>query len=373
MKKRLLIVARDPGPIALLKAVWPDLKVVYDLCLLIEDRSAKFIEWVPDTERLIIPVSEPCEQGCERALRWFHPDIVLRTTPAHGSGVDELIFAAMNAVRCPAPLFCIQDHYGIGQGLLEAHSVATVDAIAAKLVQEQYGVDAAVVGWAAHQHYVSGMPWIEARVLSRKNVGIGLRDQLILYAGICSGLSSEEDFRDFTEVVCALQKIENLGFAVAAKPHPRHSAATQALYFDKIHKAGLKIVDVSGLCEERLRLAVADVIISPASVMNIDALAYQAYWKAWHDNIGNSVASVYTLTESSVKAMKLATTGSLFPSHTVGCGSFIAESGRIEETIATALVNHKARQECLTQAEALYLPVANVGANIIAWLEGKNV
>lgn len=352
----------------MIRSIWGDLCQSFDVRVLSQTAHHQFLDWVSASQCCLIDDGQNCIDGCLQEIARFKPDLILRTTPSHGYGVDEAVSDIK--LRLPdllPPLLCLQDHYGVGQKLEAAEAIATVDQLAVALCKAQHNLDAHSVGWGAHQHFISERPWIESRNSARHKLMLQEGQKLVLYAGICSGLSDDSDYSDYEQFITAAKSLpENV--VIGFRPHPRLSQLNRKRYMERLENLHPNVVDVSIITDECERLAMSDVLISSASAINLDALAYQA---AWGSKADNCMMSLYLMSPAGIAAMKEATGGWIFPSHYAGHGSCIITPCAIASGILVILNDADIRTKLLDEAVAYFCPRNNVGSHVVEWLEAR--
>lgn len=328
-------------------------------------------------------------EGMKSFLQLHNIDHVLRTTPASKIGVDEVLATAVRKADLIMPVLCLQEYYGLGL-CLEAdehplfiagvQAVAVVDKLSQNLLKEQHPkLRSTTVGWIAHSGFIQGPDFVQVRREAREILGLQEDRKLVLYAGICSQTVKDNDLADFQKVVQAIgelnSRFEKDKVLFAYKLHPRTSIAEGQAYAHtvRLHREHLSALNLELLSTYRHFLAVADVIISPTSSMNLDAMAYAATAvSAGRESEFDGPVSLYTIDESSRRAMQAATGLELLPTHRPHQGSFLAEWEDLTDVIHQALFDSSARGKTLQQAVTLYGPDGLAAKRLLAFIQQES-
>ncbi|MEV4362639.1 hypothetical protein [Nonomuraea sp. NPDC049625] len=220
---------------------------------------------------------------CADVLEAWKPDFVVRTTPSTGIGCDELI---ATAVAGRVPVLGLQDFPGLGQALGEAEhpvawrpcdAVATVDEIAADWVTRFKGVVARPIGWCAHDRFRSAAPYADTRRRVRGLAGLST-ESAMLVIGASADVPEDQEAAILREVA-NLVRWDAVGGAGPIRPnyrpHPRRpedSVERLRQLFDKT-MGGVAFELSRDIADAELR-ACADIVISHASVVNLETMAY---------------------------------------------------------------------------------------------------
>jgi hypothetical protein len=402
MVGRLLITARHPGPADLILGLLPGLAEYMELHIIATDTALQLLLdrgrptlrdcattlWTHGTQGfhrvdLSVPPAlpppatfsttqiDPADLASAarlvRELRVFFssfmPDLFLRTTPSSLIGIDELAPAALRSGGFRAPIHCLQDYYDVGLALRDDEhpvakvgidAIATVDEAAARSVRERSGRDATVVGWASFDKYLTGLPYRAARVSGRRLLGLPENGKLVLYAGIRAGLPDGTDLLDFEQCLAALVDYSALRpeVRVALRTHPRCPPEERLAYQQlcQTYDRRIRFQSIDRLTEFRQVLAAPDALLSPASALNLDALAYAA------TDPNPETQSVF-LTGPYARAAFQASAGSaLPPTHQSGSGSFLSGYETLGDILDQALFSPTDQAAAAARAAALYRP-----------------
>jgi hypothetical protein len=400
MARRLLITVRHPGPAELILSSLPALSAYAEILILATDSALRHLsdrampvlrQYVT---RVVVPAKEgfleldprlasnlpsasgfsteldPADvRGAEHLLAKVDalfvrdlPDFFLRTTPASKLGVDELVATALRRRGYPGRIHCVQDYYGVGIAMRQDEhpvarvgidEIATVDAAAAEFASALTGLRAQVLGWVSFEQYLSGMTYGRAREKGRAALGLGPDRKLVLYAGICSGLV-DNDVRDFEKSLQAVCELTSRKRAVslAVRTHPRCSPEERQSYTELCERYASRVCfqSLDGLATIREIMAVPDVIISPASAFNLDALAYAS------TDPRPETCSVYSTGIYATRALHSLTGMSAPPTHKPRNGHFVASYEDMADVVAEALFSPDARSLAAARAAELYRP-----------------
>jgi hypothetical protein len=402
MVRRLLITARHPGPADLILGLLPNLAEYMELHIIATDaalqllldrgrhtlRDCATVLWTHGTQgfhrvdlsappALPPPATFSATQidpadlaSAERLVRQlsvffssFRPDLFLRTTPSSLIGIDELAPAALRSGGFRTPIHCLQDYYDVGLALRDNEhpvakvgidAIATVDEAAARSARERSGRDAAVIGWASFDKYLTGLPYREARVSGRRLLDLPKNGKLVLYAGIRSGLSNGNDLLDFEQCLASLVDYSALRpeLRVALRTHPRCPPEEQLAYQTLCQKYDKRIrfQSIDQLTEFRQVLAAPDALLSPASALNLDALAYAA------TEPDPETQSVFLTGPYARAAIRASVGPALPPTHQPGNGSFLADYETLGDVLDQALFSPADQAAAAARAAALYRP-----------------
>ena len=296
----MLVTVRHPGPATAVEAVLPALRDHCDVVILatgpaaarFATRPADCETWGPHPHQVrfeapirpapaggIDPgwttVIDPSDTaGCAQLLRAVRaviaevrPDVVLRTTPSEGIGIDEVLATA----AAPIPTVAFQDFYGLGWGLgpgehpvadTPAARVLVVDEAAADMVERHASVPSTVVGWAHLAHVAT---WPQHERLRSQHHRSGRRQVGIIGAAVDEPVSEVHRFSPIAEAYVAA------GALVAYRPHPRTPARIAADIQARLPR-GDHGAQLAGTVQAAL--AAVDVVISDSSILNLEAMAY---------------------------------------------------------------------------------------------------
>lgn len=214
-------------------------------------------------------------------IQKHQPDLLVRTTPTGGVGLDEFLIQADRELGAATPALALQDCHGIGQRLAlphpdPAYHVLTVDDRAAAEVETVWDAPAKAAGWLAHLRFSTGIGYAEARGRARRKLGLSDGAAQVLIVGSSSDVDPRREIAMVAAVAAELREIVgSTPLRYAYRPHPRRPALEGAALREEVGSllAPLKANDLSALTYREL-LASLDVVISAASVMNVEALAY---------------------------------------------------------------------------------------------------
>lgn len=337
---RLLATARHPGPAHALAAL---------LCAVPE------ADWTilasPDAEPVLrrrasglngrvrilrIPDSEPRDvrRWVKTAVEAVDPELVVRTTPSTGYGADE---ALSSVIADRLPVLVLQDFPGVGQALGDdtdpagerSRMIATPDVFGAAQLARR-GLAARVTGWIAHERFLHAPPWESARAQGRRRLGVADGDLVVLVVGSSADLQPAVDEQLLED--CAPATNGELGTAhLLYKAHPRRDAAGTARIAAASARLGARpLLMERPLLSESMILAMPDLVVSRASVMNLEALAYAdvsgqpAPLSAYSGDFDTSTFPGYW-------------GSALPPTHRPGHGSLITRPGELWPVVAPLL------------------------------------
>lgn len=298
-RSRILGTVRHPGPAhcvaAAIRAV-PDV----DWHLAAHPLAARVLaESYPDTFARVsvvdISVGE-LEAGdtaglsmvldrCARLFDDVRPDAVVRTTPATGWGPDELV---ATAVAGRVPVIALQDFPGIGTALrsgahpvghLGADVVLAPDDTAAGWLRSILGVPAAAVGWLAHDRFHRLEPYDEQRAAARASAGLASDETCVLVIGSGPDVARAREEQLVVEAAGIASALSPAPVRCGYRPHPRRPVDD-----GHVLQGVLTGMVPTPPCptDGFATLAMADVVVSRASVMNLELMAYAATWSARH-------------------------------------------------------------------------------------------
>lgn len=297
---KILITLRHPGPTQAIMAILPELEkdgheiqlVLTDVALVVAgERYQKILQgksiyffrentWVKKSgmltgmtqkgktefeEEYDIRYLELVED-MKRLIQIEMPDVILRTTPVSGYGVDEAITRAANELGVGGKIRCYQEIYDCGMDLEKVEApIGVVDKKAAERLSRK-GIEAVVIGWMNQTLFLSYISFEKARKKGRKALNIVDEERTFLYCAVASG-NEQAELDHFRCFIHAIKKGR-----VFIKFHPRNSEQYQQKFMelDKEHK----VFKIQGM-EIECVLAVSDYLISPGSTVNLDCLQYQ--------------------------------------------------------------------------------------------------
>ncbi|MFI5993964.1 hypothetical protein ACIBAC_19265 [Streptomyces sp. NPDC051362] len=241
-------------------------------------------------------VSSPRERAA-RLLDAVQPNLLVRTTPTVGEGIDEYLVQVDRELGRRTAAVALQDCQGIGKRLSlgradDAYRVLTVDERAAATVRARHGVAADAVGWLAHSRFLRGVPYAEARRSGRRLMAVDEEAIQVLFIGAAAEVEVERELGLVESMAPELRGLStSVPVTYSYRPHPRRGAEE----LDALSKGvtalldPLSAVDTAGL-SYRETLASVDVVVSGASVMNLEVLAY---FSAGSDGRARTPLSVY--------------------------------------------------------------------------------
>jgi hypothetical protein len=419
-RNTLLVTLRHPGPLDFVIAAIPKLSASLHVVILATDSAARSLMeryakhlyeqnvtiwldlWSPGVFRKVEPgekirdlpsvaTNSPTQlrlndhDGMNRLLpelvrlsAEIQPDIVLRTTPSHSIGVDELMPVALRSTGYNGPILALQDYYGVGLALgddehrianVGVDAIATIDENASRMIQERLGIEATVVGWVAHETYLTGESHRKVRDEARAVLTL-VDEKLILYAGICSNLPDDNDVKDFVEVVRAVASLRKRQSKIrfGYKLHPRTGKEEAAKYHSFAAQAASEIglIDLPAFPSQRHYLAVADLIVSPASAFILEALAFGSVDREKDPN--QTTVSLYTTGAYAQTAMKQLTGYSLLPTHEEDGGSLCSNYDLLDEMLERGLFDRNLRATVSENAARIYRPPGNSVAKLVDFI-----
>jgi hypothetical protein len=238
-------------------------------------------------------------EGCRQLLAACNPDVVVRTTPSTGIGPDELV-----ATAAAVPTLCIQDFYGLGSALAGRHAVAnkpvagvvTIDAWAEQMVRDHTGLPTVSAGWIAHERFLHFPSYRTTRNAARQACGLLADDRLVLIVGSSPDIPLGAE-RELLEAVAKIGSAapRNQRTCFAYRSHPRRPAKSVELLKSVMDDRSMCMVQLPVVLSPAQFLAMPDIVISRASVLNIEVLAYAATEK---EHVSLLPLSVYVYDDS---------------------------------------------------------------------------
>jgi len=415
MRKTILISVRHPGPAFCFYELLPRLTTVYNVHLLVTDTALQILSErymnviemgifiysfnaeLQRIERLdrsmLYSLSrvgtqfneddhKNIENFCDIIHNWLENiqfDLYIRTTPSSHIGIDEIIPTVMKNANYNQPILCLQEYYGVGKCLLDNEhrlltkgpdAILTVDELAERhLLNCGCKVPIHIIGWPAYDGLLTGIPFSTARNEGRSKLGLQDGHKLLLYASICSDLPDDNDLKDFEMLMTAILSLNNTkNIRVWLKNHPR--TRTEELEKYSLLKERLlgnvHFVDGS-ILDYHECLASADLIVSPASALNIDAMAYAATIPggAVKHSIFRQPVSLYTIGKYSKMAMKNATGLDILPTHEAGRGSVISDYNELDTMVSRSLYDKSFRQKFISESRMIFKPKGNMAGKIM--------
>ncbi|PEK39641.1 hypothetical protein CN568_24160 [Bacillus pseudomycoides] len=393
--RRIVITCRHPGPTWFIAEAIPTLTSKYEIYLLLSDTAITFIvERYPSLlinervqvfylnkniiEKINVKSFELSNDNIdgsidtslilESMIKFFKEidfDIVIRTTPVTGIDVDEILPTAVRNVGYSGPILGIQDYYGVGNILNDGEDdllkygvthLATVDNLAVEIMKHRFSGPIRSTGWLAHDLFLRSDPLSMVRENIRSSLGISQNQKVVFYA--CSALQYESDFIGFEHVLTSLVEL-NLDVTFLYKVHPRMTHREISKYADILNEfgKGLKVVPEDEFSDYLEYLAVSDLVISTASMVNLDTLAYTTLQGSFND----VPVSLY-IEDDCIRQAILKATGLLtLPTHLAGHGSLCTNLLDLKETINQGLVNTVLRENILKEA-AYYFKIKDPSA-----------
>lgn len=406
-RKTLLVTLRHPGPVDFVMAAIPKLSESLNIVILATDAAAYSLSqrYSEHLNQYTVRVIEICPRSDEsvghlatqlslddhegmnvllaelkRVATQIAPDIVLRTTPSHSIGIDELLPVALRSTGYCGPILCLQDYYGIGLALkhdehpvanVGVDAVATIDESARRMLEARLGIRATVVGWVAHEEYLSGEPYRRVREEARDMLGLH-DEKLILYAGICSNLPEENDVKDFGQMIRAVSLLSKRRDKIkfGYKLHPRVTKTEAELYDTIATQAAREIdlIDLRNFPSHRHYLAAPDLIVSAASAFNLEALAYGSVDRSANGNPDDATVSLYTTGAYAQAAMKQLTGISLLPTHEEHGGSLTSSYESLDALLEQGLFDSTLRARVLMIADRIYQPTGDAVPKLVDFI-----
>jgi hypothetical protein len=236
--------------------------------------------WAAEADPADLDAARSLLAGCRRLADAVAPDLVIRTTPATGLGADELMATAVDG---QVPVLCVQDFPGIGLTLgTGQHPVAVQgpDVVAvpeqdsARWVEQRHGVPACALGWVAHERFARFPPYATVRDQVRTRLGLA-GQRVVLVAGAAAEVPEAREAA-LLAAACGLRDLSAVApVRLLYRQHPRRDAATAGrLRRLFAQAAGDAAVTVPGPVAGPDLLAVADLVVSGSSVLNLEVLAY---------------------------------------------------------------------------------------------------
>jgi hypothetical protein len=239
----------------------------------------------PDTAQLRAGLAH-----CAQLVGDVRPDAVLRTTPSTGWWADEFI---ATAVAGRAPVIALQDFPGLGTALAAGTYSAIERSVDAALAPDDTsagwlrthaGVPTTSVGWLAHDRFHRMRPYDDQRAESRLAAGLAVGHVGVLVIGSGPDVPLPEERRLFAQATGIIDALHAVRVSVGYRPHPRRSVADTSGLQGALHDG---LTETAELRFDQLEpglagLSAADIVVSRASVMNLELVAYAATWDSQH-------------------------------------------------------------------------------------------
>lgn len=265
---RALAVVRHPGPVHMLAEV---VRALPELSWTVAAQGAALNAARRDPVLAAALTPRPPDEAatardpvsvCRKLVEDARPDLVVRTTPSTGEGLDEVV---ADVVRARVPVVCLQDFPGVGADISATDLVLTVDAEAGRWVTARYGARTAAVGWVAHERFALIPPRTEVRAAFHRVAGLNGRP-LALLVGASSDVPVDDEAEWIRRVTASLRAAEPLcDVWVTYRVHPRRAP---------VERERLTAMGPSPVGPADGLVAAADLVLSRASVMNLEALAH---------------------------------------------------------------------------------------------------
>jgi len=311
--KKLLITLRHPGPTSAICSVMQYFIKEFDVYLVLSDAAIHFIKerysWVLEKASVYIPIGtqtiefipyidQKSQVSCEFEnfdyrsikvlkdalcilLNQIKPNIILRTTPAYGIGIDEIIFTAAKQLRLPVTLKCYQESVGVGKCLTNnEHEIATAGCVDVAVISKEAEalfflkrIETFLVGDVLGDCWYDRNDFADSRQKARVKLNIDLKDYCVLY--VASKIDDKyAEYLLFQVFLASMVQAKGIDH-IFLKFHPRHTELDKEQYYKICKGANLKVIDINQL-EYNECLAVANLVISIASNMNIEVIQYAA-------------------------------------------------------------------------------------------------
>lgn len=413
LKKDLLITLRHPGPADAVLPIIPMLDEIYNVKLVVTDTAinilneryndyiGKYEIYYPGLNFKNGFVKEFCVNHFktqyeddevdeyeeffyvfEKFIKQMKPNIVLRTTPAYGWGIDEILPRAIKRNFDKTKIFCYQECYGVGRALKSnehpvasfgSDNICTVDEGSVKFLKER-DISSQSIGWLSHIKYKDLESYSLAKSKVRVHYNILEMERVFLYAVVKTGNILEE-VEHFSAFLSTLKKVKEVHENITAyiKYHPRNTSEDVRAYEEAIKKIELNVIRIESDIPYAWILALPDVIYSVASNLNIDALAYQFFEASFTDieirlKRANCLYSIYSYDDFTKKILVKATGEDMLPSHTDYSGHIIVDNTNLEDTIMLILNKPDSFSKQTKFAYNNFRPYSDVVNNIISFL-----
>lgn len=284
---------------------------------------------------------------CTRLFDDVRPDVVIRTTPSTGWGPDELI---ATAVAGRVSVIGVQDFPGLGTALRAgshpavergADTVLAPDEVATGWLRTCAGVPADSIGWLAHDRFHTAPPYDEQRAIGRQSAGFSAGQICVLVIGSGPDVAFTEEADLVAEAAGIVGALSPAVARIGYRPHPRRAAGDAALLQDALaaHVPVTARILPRDLAPGLAGLAMADVVVSRASVMNLELEAYAATWTSRHVPL-----SAYLMDED--QFFIAGYWGPQAPAtHRPGGGSLVVSAG-LGSAVARELATHRPQTHC---------------------------
>jgi hypothetical protein len=311
-RPRILASVRHPGPVhclaaamaAVPEAEWHVAAHAGAATLLAES----YADVVAGTTLIALPFDEAENPSpaavraglghCAQLVDDVRPDVVVRTTPSTGWWADEFM---ATAVAGRAPVIAVQDFPGLGTALRADARRAVErgvdtglapDDASARWLAARAGTPAIPVGWLAHDRFHRMRPYDGQRAESRAAAGLAASDICVLVIGSGPDVPLPAEKQLLAQAAGITAAVQSCQVRIAYRGHPRRPEGDAAALYGALHH---RLPGTARLGSGRLPpglagAAAADVLVSRASVMNLELMAYAATWDS-----PNPPMSVYLL------------------------------------------------------------------------------
>lgn len=271
-RTRVLVTCRHPGPAACVRTLVEALPH-RDWLVAAAPPAAQMLTGLrgrPGVDLIEMdPSAKVSVAAARRLLEQVRPEVVIRTTPATGDGLDEVIAVA---VAGSVPVLCVQDFPGLGQALgadagAAPDLVLTVDDESASWLRHRTAAPAVGIGWLGLERLRTGPP--PSFLRDRVRHLLGLSSPVLLVVGSSSDISVRDELAMLEEA--ADLPLRGQSPQMIYRVHPRRDAE-EAKALHRVVSAPLPDGALDDLTEREV-LSLPDAVVSMASMFNLEVLA----------------------------------------------------------------------------------------------------
>lgn len=276
------------------------------------------------------------------------PEVVLRTTPVFGWGIDELIPSILRAQNKSERLRCYQECYCAGKALMDNENeiamvgcgnMAVVDECAAR----HSAVPITIVTGYLNANCFSKNDYVVKRREARDQLGLMEKEKVFLYVASCI-YDIHEELYHFNVFLKSVSHYKD-SIKLFIKFHPRHTEADKETYQKCIEKSGCYIRVIENI-DYRELLSFSDCMISLVSSVNIDAVNYfSSNFECIKEPV--SFVSIYPYGKRVTSVMKRIYNTEFYPAcDEKGCHMIVDEADYSRE-IRQVIQGHACSQELI--------------------------
>lgn len=377
---KILLTTRDPGPTIFLCEILRNLSEKFEVHLVVNSSMKDFISTryphilkikklkiIEVILRNKVPKLITLENFLFNLFKNNEYSMIIRTTPAYGIGIDEIVSTVAYEAGFRGEVVVIQDFYGVGNILNDNEHkhykkggthLLTVDELSKTTEEKTFQGKVYNTGWINHEEFL-----YQHKSLNKKEKLKAIykkKKHIILYA--CSAVDDLSDIYVYEKVIMALERLD-IEYLLIVKFHPKFDRRIKSLYKKKNENI---------LFSDELQynyndyLIISDLLISIGSMMNIDSMAYVSCFKEKSANFTISFFIRDSITDSVIKRGL----GNInIPIFKEDNGSIISDISSLENKIYRGLNDHLYRDKIHTQSNKIYKPKQGIKNKIIKILE----